>query len=168
MSLFSLEPASIYDAEDILEMLNEIGRGENGFHNHAYKLTWQEYKAYLNHSERNARGLSLEKGHVTQTTYWFKRESYPIGIIKLRHELNDNLRKQGGHIGYSIRPSERGKGYGKPMLQAVLVPAKALGLERVLLTVFDSNLASRKMVEGCGGRLERSEGGITYYWIELS
>ncbi len=149
-------------------MLNEIGHGENGFHNHAYNLTWKEFKAYLDYSERNARGLSLEKGHVPQTTYWFKRDAHPVGIIKLRHELNDSLRRQGGHIGYSIRPSERCKGYGKLMLEAVLIPARHLGLETVLLTVFNSNLASRKVVEGCGGRLERSDKGICYYWIDLT
>ncbi|MCA9839592.1 MAG: GNAT family N-acetyltransferase [Trueperaceae bacterium] len=168
MSSFSLEPASIHDGDDILAMLNEIGRGENGFHNHAYNLTWKEYKAYLNHCERNSKGLSLDKGHVQQTTYWFRQDSYPLGVIKLRHELNDSLRRQGGHIGYSMRPSERGKGYGKVMLQAVLNPARALGLDKVLLTIFISNIASRKMVERCGGVLERSEGGICYYWIELT
>lgn len=167
MSSFSLLAASISDAEDILDMLNELGRGEKGFHNDAYRLNWKEFKAYLATCERYAQGLVEQKDHVPQTTYWFKRDDYPIGVIKLRHQLNDNLRIQGGHIGYSIRPTERAKGYGSKMLKAVLEPARALGLNAVLLTVFSSNLASRKMIEANRGVLERVENGICYYWIIL-
>lgn len=168
MSVFSLKAASEQDGQDILDMLNEIGEGEQGFTNSAHNLNQAQFKAYLRHCERYHKGLGLLTNHVPQTTYWFLKDGYPVGVIKLRHELNDNLRQQGGHIGYSIRQTERSKGYGHKMLAAVLEEARAIGLDNVLLTVFKSNMASRKVVEGNGGKLQRIYAHVCYYWISLS
>ena len=167
VSSFSLVAASRADGKDILNMLNEIGVGEQGFSSAAYNLKGESFKAYLMTCEHHAQGMNLEEGRVPQTTYWFKRQGYPLGLIKLRHCLNESLRQQGGHVGYSIRPSERGKGYGTHMLSAVLVPARALGLSSLLLTVYENNLPSRKMIERNSGVLETITNGICYYWISL-
>ena len=168
MIQFQLREASQQDGQIIWNMLNEIGPGEQGFSNSAYNLTKRQFKAYLMRCEQYARAEQLEPGHVPQTTYWFFRENYPVGVLKLRHHLNENLRYQGGHIGYAIRPTERAKGYGKKMLAAGLDQAKKHRINEVLLTIFENNQASRKMVERNGGRLERIQSGICYYWITLS
>ena len=71
----------------------------------------------------------------------------PVGIAKLRHYLNDKLKILGGHIGYCIRPKERGKGYGNLILKEALKKAKELGIECALLTCDKDNLFSRKVIE---------------------
>jgi predicted acetyltransferase len=89
----------------------------------------------------------------------------------VRHELNEFLLRAGGHIGYGIRPSARGRGLATWALRSVLPQASALGLEKVLVTCGDGNLASARVIEKAGGVLEdvrHTELGLTRrYWITL-
>lgn len=73
----------------------------------------------------------------------------------------------GGHIGYGIRPSERGKGYGKQQLALALLEAKKLALSPVLITCDMDNAASRAVILANGGVLEDVRAGKERYWIEL-
>ena len=72
----------------------------------------------------------------------FDETVLPLGFLALRLSLNDKLFVEGGHIGYSIRPSQRGKGYGKEQLRLGLAAARKQGLERVLITCDEDNEAS--------------------------
>ena len=148
-------------------MLADIGPGENGFGNSAWGVPFEAFGDYLSKLEREAAGLDLAAGRVPQTVYWLLRGDHPVGLIKLRHRLNDALRRMGGHIGYSVRPSERGKGLGTVMLRLVLNEARGLGLSQVLLTCLEHNVPSRRMIERNGGVLERTEAGTCFYWIKL-
>lgn len=56
------------------------------------------------------KGIGLKKGYVPDSTYWLMHNERVIGVVNIRHELNELLRNSGGHIGYGIRPSERKKG----------------------------------------------------------
>ena len=77
-----------------------------------------------------------------------------VGRVSLRHELNAGLETWGGHIGYEVRPSMRGRGYGHALLAGILPHARTLGLERVLLHCYKSNAASTCIIEKAGGMLE--------------
>jgi predicted acetyltransferase len=91
-----------------------------------------------------------------------------MGIIDIRHSLSEKY-YYSGHIGYSIRPSLRGKGYGTEMLRLGLEKAKELKIKKVLLTCKKSNIASQKVIERNKGVLEKEifEDGEAYlvYWI---
>ena len=110
---------------------------------------------------------------VTETTYLFLDSMQRLaGALSIRHMLNDALLKTGGHIGYGIRPSCRGKGWAPYMLALGLEEAKKMGLERVLITCLDTNLASAATIEACGGILDNKipdgEGALNRrYWISL-
>ena len=111
---------------------------------------------------------------VPSTEFWLvKGDDRFLGRVSVRHELSEHLRRHGGHIGYAVRKSERGKGYGRFMLEQALVYAKKIGLEKVLLTCNDDIVDSIKIIEGAGGVLQDKisiEGRPMLhrrYWIEL-
>lgn len=102
-----------------------------------------------------------------------KSDGRIVGMIDLRHRLNDFLAEYGGHIGYSVRPDERRKGYAKWMLAHVLPEAGNLGILRVLVTCDDDNEGSRRTIEANGGVFERTvylesaQETLRRYWIEV-
>ena len=121
-----------------------------------------------------AEGKNLKEGRVPQTTFWTLEDEAYIGRISVRHVLNDKLQAGGGHIGYEVRPSKRRRGYGLKMLKQVLPKTKELGIAKVLITCDSTNIASKKIIERCGGVLENEvETGIEKpsklrYWINLA
>ena len=92
---------------------------------------------------------------VTDTFFAFDENNRIVGIIDLRHELNDFL-KDFGNCGYSVRPSERRKGYATEMLKLVLEHARQIGMDKFQLSVERSNEASVKTITKNGGKYERS------------
>lgn len=114
------------------------------------------------------------KDKVTSNTYLAIRHSDNkiIGIIDFRHHIDHPiLSLWGGHIGYSVRPSERRKGYATQMLRQNLVNCKQHGLEKVLVCCDFDNIASKKTISANGGIFEKEvmvDGGkIERYWIQL-
>lgn len=99
-----------------------------------------------------------------------------IGMIDLRHELSGFLLKYNGQIGYSVRPSERKKGYAGQMLLLVLKKAESFGYKKVLVCCNKENVRSAKVIQKCGGVLENEvihefsppnrPDIIQRYWIE--
>lgn len=162
-----LRECSVNDGYEILEMLREIGRGENGFENSVYNIRDEEFRGVIHSWIDASRGIGLRPDHVPQTVYWLYADDRPVGIAKLRSYLNDRLRSHGGHIGYCIRPSERKKGYGTIILGEVLKKASEMKIPRALITCNDDNTASRRVIEKNGGILEKVTGGTCLYWIRL-
>lgn len=99
---------------------------------------------------------NIPVGRVPAYTYFYVREDDGkiVGMINIRLALNDFLRKEGGHIGYSIRPTERRKGYATRMLKAALAFCRPIGLSEVIITCDKSNPASAGVIANCGGALE--------------
>ena len=145
-------------------------------HEHAQSdvLSEHGFAAFVASTLRMADPNHVEPGFVPQSAYWLVDNNRFTGRLSLRHFLNDNLRIVGGHIGYDIRPSERGQGYGKLMLQLGLQKARELGLDRVLLTCNDDDVRSIRVIERNGGVLadtvprESPGSGLSRrYWIDL-
>lgn len=162
-----LRECALTDGNDILDMIREIGPGENGFINDGYDMKDSDFGYYLARNASVSQGVGLAQGWVPQTRYWLMINGRPVGIGKLRHYLNDNLRKTGGHIGYCIRPSERGKGLGIILLAEMLKKAGELGIPKALITCNATNIPSRRVIESNGGKLEKAVGGECHYWIKL-
>ena len=99
-----------------------------------------------------AKGVYSKKGLVPQTVYWLVDGKNFLGKLSIRHKLTKYLKNFGGHIGYYIRPSQRGKGYGREILRLGLKKAKLLGIKNVLITCSIKNDPSRRVIEGNGGK----------------
>lgn len=102
---------------------------------------------------------TIEKSEklVPATQFILVRESDNklVGMLQVRHCFNAYLEKYAGHIGYSVRPSERHKGYAKAMLrEALKFCREVLGLEKVLITCYSHNEGSRRTILSCGGVYE--------------
>ncbi|MCR5683175.1 MAG: GNAT family N-acetyltransferase [Clostridiales bacterium] len=118
----------------------------------------------------------VPEGRVPSTQYMFVREEdrKVVGMIDVRHRLNDYLEKYGGHIGYSVAPSERRKGYAARMLKTVLPKCRELGITKVLITCNSGNEGSKRTILKNGGVYESTvyepdEGvNLERYWIDLS
>jgi predicted acetyltransferase len=134
----------------------------------------RNFAAYVGLLEAQGRGEHLAPGHVPGHVYWLVRASTEVvGTSRLRHFLTPALADIGGHIGYDIRPSARRRGYGTRLLALTLERARALGLDRVLLTCSTDNVGSARVIERNGGVLA-SQGispasgkPVARYWIAL-
>lgn len=139
---------------------------------YASRCEGQNYSELLIRWKSEASSKAYKKGLVPATLYFLIDESGKIyGSIHFRHELNDNLIKRGGHIGYGVRPSERKRGIATKMLSLALPIAKELGINEVLVTCDKDNKASAKTILKNNGILENEifEGNniIQRYWIQL-
>lgn len=138
-----------------------------------YQLEWLEtHFDWLVNFMLNKR-TNPKPGSVAETVFWLVEGDEFIGRASLRHELNDGLRQIGGHIGYEIRPSERRKGSGTLICKLALDEARKIGLHRAMITCDEDNLASRKIIEANGGKLENAvqfEGRSSrtlHFWVDL-
>lgn len=116
---------------------------------------------------------TVPKGLVPSSTYLGVREkdNYIVGMIDIRHYLNEYLTQVGGHIGYGVRKTERNKGYAKQMLKLALEKCKELKIKKVLITCDEDNIASEKVILSANAKLQdiRNVDGENKkrFWIEL-
>ena len=152
----------ILDYKEEFVLNNEIIHG-------AANMTDLSVAEWVQFTENTKYKESVIPGFVTAHTFFASDNNKIVGIINARHELNDYLLNLGGHIGYSVRKSERRKGYGKKMLNYTSKFLFSLGLEKILITCDKNNIASKRTIESCGGVLENEvveESRTTLrYWI---
>jgi predicted acetyltransferase len=130
--------------------------------------TFSGFAAFVAALRAQSQGDHLPAGFVACTTLWWtERETY-LGRIAIRHELTPRLREVGGHIGYDVRPTARRQGHATAMLRAALPVAHRIGIEYALITCDVTNVASRKVIEACGGKLEDERGGKLRYWASTT
>ena len=116
---------------------------------------------------------TVPKGLVPSSTYLGVREkdNYIVGMIDIRHYLNEYLTQVGGNIGYGVRKTERNKGYAKQMLKLALEKCKDLKIKKVLITCDEDNIASEKVILSVNAKLEdiRNVDGENKkrFWIDL-
>ena len=95
--------------------------------------------------------MDLPSGHVPSTFLVADVGGQIVGRSSIRHELNEFLAREGGHIGYGVLADHRRRGYATEILRMSLVIARSLGVDRVLVTCDDDNVGSVTVIERCGG-----------------
>ncbi len=157
--MMKLVTPTITYKEQALEMVaefEEYGSPLNGDGFLTDFLRDSSYEAWVGQLEAASDPATCPVGHAPALTYFGVRESDGciVGMIDLRLELNDHLRIHGGHIGYAVRPTERGKHYATEMLKATLEIYKERGISELLLICSKKNTASAKVITNCGGVLK--------------
>lgn len=152
-------------------VLWDIPEEENGFRN-VYKHTtltgYREEVLPRLIKESHASGIDPMSGRVPQTYYFLWDGDAIVGLMKLRHQLNDELRRHVGHVGYSILPRYRERGYATAGLRLLLKEAdKILFDESLLLFTEASNVASQRVIVANGGNCYYDDGVLCKFKISL-
>ena len=177
--MFYLEEPTINRKEDFLNYIEEFikyNSDTNGF-GLFYKilngLTYEECLDIYENMKDPLYAKSINRCPGRTCFLINKEENQIIGMINVRYNLPESMLKFGGHIGYSIRPTKRNKGYNKINLYLGLKIAQELGLEQVMLDCTTKNIASNKTIQALGGILTRCEidpwdNELTnIYWINV-
>ena len=140
--------------------------------NDRYRLALEDFDAYLARVHRFRDADQIPVGWVPGTEFWLDDSGEVVACTRLRFWLTPSLEIEGGHIGFDVRPSSRGRGFGTAALSLVLPEARRRGLERVRITVDSDNLPSIKIIERNGGILSgeavsgKTGKPIRQYWID--
>ena len=179
--MIALETPSMARHQEWLELASNFPPG--GFHGSAVGRHTVEklsdptaFRVWLDGLADQARGV-VPEGLVPATAWWVvERDSFAetgdrgdsgrlVGVIHLRHRLNDFLLREGGHIGYAVHPAHRRRAVASVALGLVLGECRARGIDPVLVTTDADNVASARVVEKAGGVLEDVRDGKRRYWI---
>lgn len=157
MKLVFPNPAYREKAIEYIEEFYQYGSEINGSGGLDRFLRESTYEAWLEKVVRDMDIANVPDGKVPALTYFYLREGDDriVGMVNIRLALNGFLRNEGGHIGYSVRPTERRKHYGTELLKAALKVCDLIGIPEVLVSCDKINAASAGVIRNCGGRLLR-------------
>ena len=134
----------------------------------------ESYEEFYKGLEVNKHIDEINPNWANQTSYvLIDKNGHIYGAANIRHELKGKLFEIGGHVGYAIRPSERGKGLGTLILKLTLEKAKDRGLDKVYLGAYEDNVGSWKIMENCNAQFDKivyeddTNLPIKKYWIDI-
>lgn len=171
MGLLLVRPSMEYK-DQVLEYKNEFIQDGDDLAGTSYLEEYDAYEEWMKFVLDNE-NESTKHTKVTASVFFAIREedNKLVGMINIRHKLNEYLYNYGGHIGYSVRKTERRKGYATKILKIALEKCKKLKMNKVLLTCDVNNIASAKTIKACDGILENevpNDGEVVQrYWINI-
>jgi len=163
-------PTKEYEKQ-VLDYKKEFESNGDRMHGTAGLKKYNSYEEWYSTNIENSNEETVRNGLVPSTTYLAVTidDNKLVGMINIRHRLNDEFLQFGGHIGYSVRRLERRKGYGKEMLSLALKKCRERNIMKVLITCDKDNIASAKTIISNGGILDnevlRGEKVLQRYWI---
>ena len=157
------------DKKAVLDMMAEFEQTQSAHDGGFWDTENFVYEEWLETNMQKEMGINLSENRVPSIQFVsFDNVGHALGFLNLRLRLNEGLLNYAGHIGYSIRPSERGKGYAKETLRQGLQVAKEKNIKKALVTCSVNNPASRAVILANGGLIEDVRDGVERYWIGVA
>lgn len=143
-------------ALDYINEFYEFNSPVNGSGGLDHYLKQSTYEEWLKKIRADIDIANVPPDRVPSLTYFYVNESEDkiVGMVNIRLALNDFLRTEGGHIGYSVRPTERRKHYATNMLKEAIKVCKTIGIDEVIVSCDKTNLASANVIKNCNGQLD--------------
>lgn len=176
MSEIKLVVPSLEYGEDIMKMRSELFGAQDGdaFAGCAGLQKYEQVEDWIASNERFSSAETCPEGFVTSSVYLGVRcsDNKIVGIIDLRHHIDHPvLGLWGGHVGYIVRPDERGHGYAKAMVILALDKYREMNVDKIMITCHRGNIASERTIIASGGVFENEvlvDGEyVKRYWITL-
>ena len=164
-----LKEINFADAQKEYAAMQQLPENENGFMNPDYNVSYEEFiEKVIPRCMDESIGNNLPEGYVPATKYFLLEDEEIVGIFNFRHFLNEHLKEGAGHIGYSILPKYRGKGYGTRGLKLMLEIADKLVPEKeIYMSCAKSNIASLKVMENNGAYIHHEDDSEYYTRIKI-
>ena len=170
--LLLVRPSSRYGAQAI-EYRQEFLDAGNSMDGCGALRQAESAQGYIDDCRKKENPMTVP-AHLVPATQFFlirKADDKVLGMIQVRHYFNEYLEKYAGHIGYSVRPSERRKGYAKQMLRMALPYCLELGIDRVLISCAEGNIGSDRTILANGGvyesTVENNDRRLKRFWIHI-
>ena len=164
-----LRRPTIVDKKAVIDMMEEFEKYQSLHDGGFWDTENFVYEEWLETNMQKEMGINLPENRVPSIQFVsFDDVGRALGFLNLRLRLNEGLLNYAGHIGYSIRPSERVKGYAKETLSQGLQVAKDKNIKKALVTCSVNNPASRAVILANGGLIEDVRNGVERYWIEVA
>ena len=160
--LVSLSACHVKALEVFLREFEESGDELHGY----FFDRSMNIKKVISTLEAWKRGDEVPDGWVPNSTWFWENDGILQGVINVRHRLTAWLEENGGHIGYSVAPSQRQQGVATSMLRSALIRCRELEISKAMLICDSNNVGSVKAIEANNGVLEREVNGQRWYWID--
>lgn len=172
---FMLVRPSMEYAEELIQYRQEFLEAGSSMDGCGPLKRLEDIEAYIQYCKEGEDPETVPPQLVPATQFLFVRKGDHrlVGMIQVRHYFNEYLEKYAGHIGYSVRPSERRKGYATRMLRSTLPFCKEIGIDKVLIACIEGNVASEKTILANGGVYESTvhepnrDWELKRFWIAL-
>ncbi len=167
-----LEQPTIAHKQAVLDFLAECKHFESVLNGTGSLEKAESYEAWLQKIKLYSNKDTVPPDRVPATQFFAIRKSDNkiVGMLNLRHYLNDALAVDGGHIGDMVRPTERNKGYATQQIKLAIEECKKLGINKILITCLKDNIASKRTIEKNNGVFENEvktdKGVVLRYWID--
>ena len=153
-SASQLVPPTAEYADSYRALVAEFNAANEGLIPFTLGFANEDFADYLRRLELCAQGMGPAAGFVPHSTWWLVSDGDVVAVSNLRHHATAALLREGGHIGYGVRPSSRGRGFGREVLRYTLQRARAIGLHNVLLTCRSDNVASIRTILANAGTFD--------------
>ncbi|MDF1617979.1 GNAT family N-acetyltransferase [Petrocella sp. FN5] len=149
------KPSLLYQST-FLDFVKDVK--ESGYESYThYVKAEKNFSEFMNELIDMSEGVNIKKGWAPCSSYWLiDNNEEVIGVIRIRHRVDNDSLEMAGHIGYEIKSSKRKKGYGQRLLELGLMEARKIGLQKVLITCDEDNVASKRMIEKCKSKYKKS------------
>lgn len=165
-----LKEANLEDAEKEYYFIAELPENENGFTNCYFKVEKDVfYQKVLPQIIDFSKGIGLPEGYVPETSFFLWDEDQIVGLFRVRHELNDFLKKGAGHIGYGISKKYRRKGYATEGLKLAVEKARDMIKEdEIYMSAHKNNIASLRVQQKNGAYIYHEDEEKYYTRIKFT